>query len=222
MRKNSEKSKKAWPTEKAMTQIYENKLWGIGDSAFYSGEGSHDVSIVRPYVDAVTEFLKSFSNNLVVCDLGCGDFNIGRQLLPYASSYHAVDIVPSLIEFNRRQFQTENLDFHCLDIAKDELPKADCVILRQVLQHLSNNEVKLILDKLKQYKYAIITEHVPNGDFTPNIDIISGQGIRLKKASGVDVLREPFNLEVINAEVLSSIELANDKGKIVTKLYTLK
>ena len=80
------------------------------------------------------------------------------------------------------------------------MPTGDCAILRQVLQHLSNKEIQNILDKLNNYKYVILTEHLPNEQFEPNIDIISGQGIRLKKKSGVDVLAPPFNFEVKKSE----------------------
>ena len=61
----------------------------------------------------------------------------------------AVDIVETLIERNKTLFKRDNLEFLCLDIVKDELPKADCVIIRQVLQHLSNTEIQHILKKLK-------------------------------------------------------------------------
>ena len=55
-------------------------LWGGKDFDFYSGSGSHDSQIIEPYLDAVSTFLKSHNNTLTVCDLGCGDFNIGKQL----------------------------------------------------------------------------------------------------------------------------------------------
>ena len=93
--------------------------------------------------------------------------------------------VEDLIERNKEKFKDEEVEFRCLNIAVDELPSGDCVLIRQVLQHLSNAEVDSILNKLSDYKYIIITEHVPIGDFDPNVDIISGQGTRLKKKSGL-------------------------------------
>ena len=118
-------------------------------------------------------------------------------------------------------YKAENLCFTCLDIAKDSLPDADCVIIRQVLQHLSNQEVKQVLDKLHQYQYIILTEHIPIGEFIPNKDIISGQGIRLKKKSGLVVTETPFYFKAINQEELLKIELPNNKGCIKTILYTI-
>ena len=213
------KIKKPWPTKDAMEQIYEMKLWGDNQSPFYSGVGSHNPEIVNPYIDIVTSFLTSFKNPLVVCDLGCGDFNVGTKLVKHTKKYVAVDIVPNLIVYNKENFKAEHLEFKCLDIAVDDLPSGDCAILRQVLQHLSNTEIQSILHKLTRYKYVILTEHLPNRDFIPNKDIISGQGIRLKKLSGLNILTSPFNFQVKEEKQLLSIVLDDCKSAIVTTLY---
>jgi len=205
---NKKKVKEPWPTKDAMEQIYEMKLWGNDSSDFYS------------YLKAVVTFLTSFESPLIVCDLGCGDFNIGKELVPYTKNYIAVDIVADLIAFNKEKFQEEHLEFTCLDIATDDLPSGDCVLLRQVLQHLSNAEIQKILSKITNFKYIILTEHLPEGNFIPNKDIISGQGIRLKKQSGVNVLIPPFNLKVKEEKELISIPLNKGEGTIVTTLYT--
>ncbi|WP_452225042.1 methyltransferase domain-containing protein [Lacinutrix chionoecetis] len=221
MPKNNKKIKEPWPTKEAMVQVYNNKLWGTNESYFYSGEGSHAPEIINPYIDVVTSFLTAFKNPVTVCDLGCGDFNVGKQLVNFTKQYHAVDIVPALIAHNEITFKAHNLKFYCLDIAKDNWPSGDCVILRQVLQHLSNSEVKRIVKKLTHFKYVILTEHVPNHDFLPNKDIISGQGTRLKKQSGIQLLMPPFNLKVKEAKDVLRVDLKGGKGTIVTTLYTL-
>ncbi|WP_439128491.1 class I SAM-dependent methyltransferase [Polaribacter sp.] len=202
-----------------MTQIYEQGLWGTNNTEFYSGEGSHNPDIVNPYVQVVKDFLSTFKTPLTLCDLGCGDFNIGKQLVKHTKKYIGVDIVESLINYNTKHFKAENLSFLCLDIAKDPLPKADVVILRQVLQHLSNTEILSILQKLRNYKYILLTEHIPNDTFAPNKDIISGQGIRIKKQSGLDILKPPFNFKVVAKKELLAIDLGSKKGVLVTTLY---
>jgi len=215
------KSKKPWPTAAAMTQVYSKRLWGTNDTAFYSGEGSHKAAIVNPYINVVASFLNGFAKPLRVCDLGCGDFNIGLQLAPLTKTYKGIDIVAPLIAYNKEHYTKDSVSFECLDISKDALPQADCVILRQVLQHLSNTEILNILEKLTDYKYVIITEHIPAHNFVPNIDIISGQGIRLKKKSGVDVMAEPFNFKSVSEQELSVITLPNSNGLIKTVLYQM-
>ena len=213
------KTKTPWPTKLAMEQVYEKNLWGGNKADFYSGEGSHHPEIVNPYIAAVSSFLTSFKTPLTVCDLGWGDFNVGKALVPHTKKYVAVDIVPSLITRNKETFKATNLEFHCLDIAVATLPAGDCAILRQVLQHLSNTEIQSILNKLAAYKYVILTEHLPKGDFAPNKDIISGQGNRLKVQSGVNILASPFNFKVKEETKLSAVVLEDGKGVIVTTLF---
>lgn len=218
---NSNKTKQAWPTKAAMEQVYAMNLWGNNNTAFFSGTGSHDPNVVNPYINAVTTFLRAFKIPLVVCDLGCGDFNIGKQLVQHAKKYVAIDIVQPLITHNKKLFKANNLEFKCLDIAVHNLPVGDCAILRQVLQHLSNTEIQSILKKLTAFKYIIITEHLPAGQFTPNANIISGQGTRLKKQSGLNVLVAPFNFKVKTKKQLLSVSLNSGKEVIVTSLYTV-
>lgn len=213
------RNKKPWPTKDAMTQIYEQHLWGTNHKPFYSGEGSHNPTLVKPYLQVVQAFLKSFKAPISVCDLGCGDFNIGKELVKYSQKYIGVDIVESLIDYNTKHFKASNLAFLCLDIAKDDLPKADVVIVRQVLQHLSNIEIIAILEKLTQYKYILLTEHLPNGTFAPNKDIISGQGIRIKKQSGLNILKPPFNFQIMAKKELLFMDLGHKKGVLTTTLY---
>lgn len=213
--------KKPWPTKDAMEQVYKMKLWGGNSSDFYSGIGSHSPELVDPYIDVVSLFLTSFDNSLVVCDLGCGDFNVGKELVKFTDKFIAIDIVSDLIAHNKKKFREENLEFYCLDIAVDDLPPGDCVLLRQVLQHLSNAEVQRIVEKLYEFQYAIVTEHLPEGDFSPNRDIISGQGIRLKKQSGLNLLEPPFNFKVNEEKQLLSIKLKDGQGVIETTLYKI-
>lgn len=217
----TKKTKKPWPTKKVMEQIYDLNLWGGKDYDFYSGFGSHDNEIIKPYIETVITFLKSFENPITVCDLGCGDFNIGKHLTKYAKKYIAVDIVNNLIERNKTIFKEANLEFHCLNIVKDKIPNGDCIILRQVLQHLSNSEIQCIVKKIPNYKYLIVTEHLPLHSFYPNKDIISGQGIRLKQHSGVNLLQPPFNLNVQEEKVINEHNLENNLGHIVTTMYRL-
>ena len=198
------KSKTPWPTKDAMQQVYDMHLWGGKDYDFYSGDGSHNIKIVEPYINSITTFLKSQNNLLTVCDLGCGDFNIGKELVEHTKNYIGIDISKEYCE-----------------IAEDELPKADCIILRQVLQHLSNTEILKVVEKLTNYKYVILTEHLPVGNFESNKDIISGQGIRIKKNSGVNLLEAPFNLKVEEQKILNETILKDHKGIIVTTIYTL-
>jgi len=213
------KTKKPWPAKDVMNQIYEMNLWGGNQFDFYSGIGSHDAKIIDPYLKVIIAFLESYNRSLIVCDLGCGDFNIGKHLTKYSKKYIAIDVVENLTKRNKNLYKDHNLEFYCLDIINDKLPSGDCIILRQVLQHLSNKDIEEVIKKMTIYKYIILTEHIPLGNFVSNKDIISGQGIRLKQNSGVNILEAPFNLKIKDQKQLEEHILENNKGRILTTLF---
>lgn len=219
--KKNAKSKTPWPTKLVMEQVYEMKLWGGANTTYHSGEGSHHPELVNPYLDTVSAFLRSFNTPLVVCDLGCGDFNIGKQLVQHTKKYIGLDIVKDLVDYNKATFKAAQVSFKCVDISKDTLPKGDCAVVRQVLQHLSNTEIQNILNKLTQYKYVIITEHIPEGKFVANLDIIASQGTRLKIGSGVDVTRPPFDFSFMHKKELTRTLSPDGKSVILTTLFTM-
>lgn len=202
---------------KIMRDIYLNKKWGGKKHDFYSGFGSHSRKVVKPYVKAIRRFFDSHQNKFVVCDIGCGDFNVGSQLVNSTSAYKAVDVVDELIVRNRNLYKNEKLTFDCVDIIKDKLPEGDCVLIRQVLQHLSNDDIEKVLPKLQKFKYAVVTEHLPKKEFTANMDKSTGASIRLSRGSGVVLHKPPFNLKAKkNTELVRKYY---NKGVIVSTLY---
>ena len=58
-------------------KIYNEQKWGL-DKKLYSGPGSHDKELTKPYLKFVQDFLNK--KNYTVTDLGCGNFNIGKKL----------------------------------------------------------------------------------------------------------------------------------------------
>ncbi len=185
----------AQPAPEVFEAVYRRGLWGgSAEADFYSGEGSHQESVVGPYVAAVTQFLASLPQRPRGVDLGCGDFNVGAQIRDSCSDYVACDIVPSLIERNRRVFADRGVEFRALDMATEPLPGGDVVFLRQVLQHMSNAQILALLPKLRQYRWAVVTEHLPSEvSFAPNVDKPPGPGIRVSHGSGVVLAAPPFN-----------------------------
>lgn len=140
--------------------VYQHGMWGGGRGVFYSGHGSHDDAVVGPYVDVVSAFLTPLPAKPSVVDLGCGDFAVGSKLRDFCAGYIVCDVVPELVERNQAAFGG---DFRCLDIARDDLPAGDVVFLREVLQHLDNESIKIVVDRLASYRWAVITELVPTG-----------------------------------------------------------
>ena len=82
---------------------------------------------------------------------GCRDFRVGARLARAGLSYVGVDVVPALIAQNQSQFGGKDVVFVVRDIIRDELPPGDLCVVRQVLQHLSNDQIRAVLPKLRQY-----------------------------------------------------------------------
>jgi SAM-dependent methyltransferase len=197
---NSEKA----PAE-VFAQIYREKNWGGPQHDFYSGSGSYFPHLIDPYVAAVRAFLSKLPTPPVMVDIGCGDFTAASRIADLAHHYHACDVVPELIERNRRMFSGPGLTFHQLDARVDALPDGDVVIVKQVFQHLSNADISAILSKLARYPVWIVSEHVPAGPFTANWDIETGGYTRMRLNSGVDLAAAPFSITPKTAELLCQV-----------------
>lgn len=172
--------------------IYSNNLWGYSDNpdlSFFSGEGS-DQENTREFVAYVKDFIKQ-KNIQSILDVGCGDFRVGAQLCLPDIHYTGIDVVEDLIQFNRMEFQSQTVEFRVIDAVKDDLPKAELCLIRQVLQHLSNDQIMQIIPKLRKFRYVIILEHVL-GDDEPNLDKKVGDHIRVN--SGLFLDQPPFSL----------------------------
>ena len=103
------------------SSIYREAVWGVEDD-FNSGTGSRDKSVVDPYVAAARSYLEEVGGPIKIVDVGCGDFNVGRQIISHAAEYVGCDIVPELIERNRRLFSAPNLRFEIVNAIDDDLP----------------------------------------------------------------------------------------------------
>lgn len=208
------------------SKIYSSNQWG-GKSGFNSGAGTLDCKAAEPYVGAIRDTIeeRGFTGTRFV-DLGCGDFRIGSQIAPLASSYIGGDVVPALVEYLNRNHGNERISFRCVDMVLDELPEGDVCFIRQVFQHLSNEQIERILPKLSRYRCVFITEHIPNRSkpHQPNLDKAQGPDIRLYWNSGVFLDQAPFSLPSSNLLEILSVEgtpvwEGQDPGEIVTWIY---
>ena len=207
--------KKAWTPDKL-----KNKL------QFYSGRGSYDEEFTKIYIEKLEKFLTTLPKKLNVLDLGCGDFAVGSKLRNFFKEYVAIDIYDELIKFNKKKYEHLDVNFMSLDITKENLPRADVCVLRQVLQHLSNDAIQNFLSlNINKFKYIILTEHLPDAkNFTPNIDMPTSSFVRVDKNSGVVLTEPPFNLKVvkiIDLCDLTSKKITNFRGRLNTKILQL-
>lgn len=162
--------------------IYDHNKWGYG-----SGKGSLPRH-TRGYVSVLQDFMREHEIRTVV-DLGCGDWQFSRLIDWSGVQYCGLDIVRSVIDRNTERFSMPNIEFRLFSGDFDDLPDADLLISKDVLQHWSNESVSAFLPTLKRYRYNLMTNCVnPKGE-TENVDIEDG-GYRY-----LDIRRPPFNIE---------------------------
>lgn len=196
-------------------EIYEKNIWGGKKGEFYSGDGSGE-SYANIYAETIRKFISDNKIKQVV-DLGCGDFRVASKFVSVDFQYTGCDVVSSLVEHLNENYKSETVDFRCVNIVEDELPDGDLCLIRQVLQHLSNDEIKQVLENARKFKYLIVTEHYPNSqtEFTPNLDIPHGPNVRVQFDSAIVLDKPPFNVK--NIKLLLDVE-AEDKSKLKTFL----
>jgi hypothetical protein len=174
--------------------IYKNNMWGGKKGELYSGPGSDD-SITSEYIDCIKNFIAE-NNVKTIVDIGCGDFRVGKRLVNDNISYIGLDVSDYLIKTNNKKYKSSNVVFVQANAITSELPKGDLCLIRQVLQHLSNDQIVKILKNITKYKYVLITEHLPlNCDAIPNINIENSWDTRISINSGVFIDKEPFNIK---------------------------
>jgi SAM-dependent methyltransferase len=177
-------------TKKAFEGIYRDSTWGTNDKGVgNSGTGS-TVDATYLYRDYLQHFLKEHNIKSVV-DAGCGDWEFSQKIDWSGIDYKGFDIVAKVVEGDKAKFAKPNIQFFVGNIVEDNLPKADLLVSKHVLQHLPNADVKKFLDKqLKKYKHVILTNGVDAITLTgDNRDIKPGD-YRL-----LDLGAAPFNVK---------------------------
>ena len=212
-------------TKEMFRSIYLNNAWGNEnnkDIEFYSGPGSYNESVLENYIDAVKLFFNEHMNNPNVVDLGCGDFNVGHQIRPFCSNYIACDIVDEVIEYNKKKWANIDVEFISLDAIKEPIPECDVLFVREVLQHLKNEEIQSLINNIKsRCKWLVITEAMPDtpNNFIHNIDRGVGPNTRFNVQSGVVLTSKPFNLNPIKSLCLDFS--SSEEGYLRTDAYKI-
>ena len=158
----------------AFNDIYRSATWGTNEG---SGGTSGFGSMVRTtvvYRAFLEQFMKDNHIHSVV-DAGCGDWEFSQVIDWSGIDYKGYDIVGSLVEQDTRKFGKPNIHFFTADIVEADLPPADLLITKDVLQHLPNADIEKFLTKqLPKYKHVLLTDGASEATLSstnPNIEI---------------------------------------------------
>jgi SAM-dependent methyltransferase len=180
-------------------------LWGREDSSkFFSGDGSRGAAAafyIEHMAGLLAKHAEELGRPLTIVDIGCGDFQVARNLLQKLPDFNYVgcDIVPEVIAHHAATYSSNRIRFQTLDAVRDRLPQGDVCLIRQVLQHLPNADILKITHRLS-YPIVYVTEGQPLERTGPvNPDKPVGVDIRFDwrkgHGRGVELAEPPFNLD---------------------------
>ncbi len=175
-------------TEEPFAKIYKDKLWGANEKGEGHSGGGSTLRATVVYRAYLQEFLKEHRIRTVV-DAGCGDWEFSQSLNWSGIDYKGYDIVPAVIEKNRKLYSAPNVQFFTANIVEADLPAADLLICKHVLQHIPNRDVAKFCAQLPKYKHVLLINGVDAATFSANNSDIEAGHYR-----PLDVTRAPFSL----------------------------
>jgi len=155
---------------KIFTDIYRQNVWGSPESV--SGPGSTRER-AADFVQNLIGLLRKVGTKTLL-DAPCGDFNWMDEVARTVEHYIGVDVVPDLIEHNRRRYDGSGRTFLCLDLTVDKLPRSDVILCRDGLVHFSLEDIGRALQNFKKSgsTYLLSTTFV---EVKTNTDIRTGE-----------------------------------------------
>ncbi len=167
------------PVAQIFSETYHNRYWKSKESV--SGRGS-ELGQTTHLRSELPLLLRKFEVRSFL-DLPCGDFNWMQHVDLGGITYIGADIVPELVARNQEKYTQEGRSFRHLDLLTDPLPKADCVLVRDCLVHLSFEHIEQALANIKKSgAIYLLATTFPN--LAANEDIQTGywRPLNLQKA----------------------------------------
>lgn len=160
--------------------LYQNGGWeGKG-----SGPGSEPKTQVG-YLALLGKIIGYTPSIKTILDIGCGDWQLMRNIDLSKHQYLGIDVSQMMVEINNKKFKNENVKFKLLNPVFSDLPLADLIIIKDVLQHLPIEHIQIILNKIRKQSNILITN-----DFThTNVSY----DIKVGDWRPVNVLKPPYD-----------------------------
>lgn len=157
--------------------------WGDRDSLSGKGSNLEATAEVRKVLPVLLRDLGASS----MLDVPCGDFFWMAHVDLTGIDYLGGDIVPELIEANRQSHGRPGVAFQVVDLIRGPVPKADVILVRDCLVHLSHDHARAALANVARSGGTwLLTTTFP--DTPANEDIVTGEW------RSIDLTKPPFNL----------------------------
>lgn len=134
------------PAKLDFVKIYEQNEFQGTESRSGGGSTLYQTRVIRQRLPTL---FRELGINRVL-DVPCGDWNWMKYVDLDGVQYTGGDVVDAIIQRNVLKYETENVHFECLNIITGPLPKADLIMCRDCLVHLSFSEGLAALQKFRE------------------------------------------------------------------------
>jgi hypothetical protein len=178
-----------------------NNSWAGQESV--SGHGS-DFIPTQTLREELPRLFKELTIRSLL-DAPCGDFYWMSLVNLELEKYIGVDIVSDLIQLNQQKYGGRSREFLKADIIQDNLPRADVILCRDCLVHLSFRDIKRAIQQFKQSNSSYLLTTTYPGLLNENQNIVTGDW------RPIDLEKPPFNFP-------APIRLIHEESAIVSDL----
>jgi glycosyltransferase involved in cell wall biosynthesis len=127
------RSEKVADIQSQFTKIYRKNLFCGSESRSGVGSNLDQTKVVREELPKLVRKLgvKTF------VDAPCGDFYWMKETILKVDRYIGIDLVEEIVKKNKEKYQRRGRTFICRNIIEDDIPKADMILCRDCLVHLT-------------------------------------------------------------------------------------
>ncbi len=172
------------------SELYEKRVWGDGVVIPLSGGGSSP-EVAEPYVRFVERVIREHAISSVV-DIGHGDWMMWRDYKFPEVNYFGLDAVESLSQRNNELYGSKKITFQSADATEATLPQADLLISKEVLQHLSNENVLKILSKINNFQFVVLSNAIHLSNISAAMSFVPSRIALRSRLKAIKSRRNPF------------------------------
>jgi hypothetical protein len=183
---NTSYAKKTSPAKTSptvFTKISNNRV--LNNREYGKDNDCTQITTNQIYIEFLQNFLKT-NNIKSVVDAGCGNFDFSQKIDWHGIHYIEYDVFKSIVKENCIKSSNKTYNFIHDDITTIDLPSADLLLCKDVLQHLPNKDVIRFLKQCSKFKHCLITNDI--GSHKMNKNIKAGE------YRPIDLTQKPFNI----------------------------
>ena len=152
-----------------------NILINLNNKLFGSGKKSLNLNN-KFYINCLNQNIEKYNISSII-DIGCGNWEIYENINMNNINYLGIDNDENIIKLNLEKYGNDTIKFIKKDILKyDDIPKVDLFIIKDVIQEMSNDNIKKIIDKIigLKPKLIIITSDILPYSINYNLNVKNG------------------------------------------------